>query len=73
MHQFRNPVDLIDELVFFAPMLLLIPHCAIFRFPARVDYRRKRGNATSGCVGGACGHPFHLMPVPGLSEFIGIP
>jgi hypothetical protein len=42
--ELRDPADLVDELVFFARVLLRIPHHAIFRFPVRVDARRKHQN-----------------------------
>jgi hypothetical protein len=40
-NEVRNSADLVDQLAFFAGVLLFIPHHAMFRFPPRVDSRRK--------------------------------
>jgi len=52
--EFRNPTDLVDELVFFARVLPIIPHHAILGFPVRVDARRKRRNEKSFCKNRGC-------------------
>ncbi len=52
--EFRDPADLVDELVFFAGALPFIPYHAILGFPVRVDARRKRRNEKSFCKNRGC-------------------
>jgi hypothetical protein len=52
--EFRNPTDLVDELVFFARVLPFIPHHAILGFPVRVDARRKLQNGKGGYISSGC-------------------
>ncbi len=56
-----NPADFVDELVFFARVLPFVPHHAMFRFPVRVDARRKPENEKGGYISSCCGHKYHLL------------
>jgi len=69
--ELRNPADLINQLAFFARVLLFIPHHAVFRFPAHVDSRGKRRNGKGCCITSGCGHLFHLL-APELPKVITI-
>src|SRR3982074_996736 len=59
--ELHNPAGLVDELVFFARVLLCIPHHAIFCFPAHVDAGRKLQYGKGGCITSGCGHKYHLL------------
>jgi len=66
---FRNPTGLLDELGFFARVLLFIPHYGIFRFPERVDSHRKRRNVKGWCMRRCCERQVNLLVLE-LLKFI---